>query len=305
MLAVLSLTVAAHSQTVHAVHMVGQRDLGWTNPTKQGSPLLFTRVLYPSATGGVNAPIEPCATGWPVIVFLHGYAILGRDYVELASHWVSSGFAVVLVDSSMFAFFDEAADAVAQHAAILAANHDEGSFFHGAFDTGRMAIAGHSMGGGAMALALANNPGYRCGFALAPAWPGTSWTSQVTVPMAIAVGDGDVVTPWYLHAFPYYLSLMPQSGLKTWYLLDGECGHMNIVGLAGAQDPAFARIADLTVGFFRHFLDIDPSGLDRCLGPCVANTPQLLMHDTAIVQPRLWSDQSPAVGTIVRISIAT
>lgn len=305
MLAALSLTVAAPAQGTHAVHLVGQADVAWANTTGQGTPILATRVLYPSTTGGVNAPLEPRVGGWPVIVFLHGFALLGRDYGDLASQWVGSGFAVVLVDTAMFAFFDEANDAIAQFAAIGAANADPSSPFVGAFDMQRVALAGHSMGGGALAVALATNPGYRCAFALAPAFPGTTYTHRVAVPMGLAVGKSDVVTPWYFHAYPYYETLLTQSGLRTWMLLDAACDHMNIAGLAGASDPCFARVVDVTTGFFRHFLDIDANGLDRVLGPCIEQSHQVVFQHTSVVQPRLWADQPLALGTTVRISLAT
>jgi hypothetical protein len=155
-----------------------------------------------------------------------------------------------------------------------------------------------------MALILANNPGYRCGFAIAPVWPGTTYTSQVTVPMGLVVGAGDVVTPWYLHAQPYYHDLAPQTGLKFWYQMDASCDHMNIAGFKGAGRPAFVRTMSLGLGFFRHFLDIDAGGLEQCLGPGPLGDPHLLSLTSEIVQPRIWAAGHLAPGRTVRISLA-
>lgn len=300
LLAVLCTVAAAVSQSRF---MVGQKDVAWHNPTAAGTPLLYTRVLYPSPVGGVDAPLEPRAGGWPTIVFLHGFGLMGRDYATLASTWASQGFAVVLVDSAMFDFFVEAADGIAQFTAIQRANEATGTFFHGAFDMERVGIAGHSMGGGAMALVLASNPGYRCGFAIATVFPGQAPTAQVHVPLGCVVGTGDVVTPWYWHTHPYYNTAQPQTGLKFLYLLDGTCDHMNVAGLAAPTSPALRRTLSLSLGFFRHFLGLDANALENCIGPAALAEPHLQDLTYQVAEPRLWAAGRLVPGRSVRISL--
>lgn len=301
MLAVLLTAAAIPAQQKYAA---GYRDLVWPNQTGLGSPLLFTRVVYPSLVGGAAAPLHPQAGGWPVIVFLHGYGQLGRDYAELGERWVSRGFVVVQVDSAMFSYFDLVYDGWAQFGAIAAANSAPGGFFAGAFDLARIGLAGHSMGGGAMAMILGANPGYRCGFAMAPAWPGSAYTSMVHVPMGVLVGDGDLITPSSLHAQPYFQSLDPASGLKFSYRFDANCDHMNLVGLGAPTASSFRLCASIGIGFFEHFLDVDGNGLDACLGPAVVQDPNVVAFDCQVTEPQLWAEAPLQLGQTVRISLA-
>lgn len=301
---VLALAASAEAQTPLPVHFVGYHDVGWLNTSGQGSQYLSTRVFYPSPTGGVDAPIASRPKGWPVIVFLHGYGLQGQSYTELAGHWASKGFVVAALNQSMFSLFTEAADGNAMYAALAVENGTDSAFFAGTLDLQRIAIAGHSMGGAAMTMVLANNPGYRCGFAFAPAFPGPTYSQLVDVPVGIAVGAGDLVTPWFLHSQPLFATMQPADGLKAWYLLDNGCDHLNVAGLVGAAAPQFARTCELSVGFFRHFLELDSSGLDTCLGPQAQHDPLMLLHEFDVARPRIWAAEPLGIGQTVRISVA-
>lgn len=298
--ALVSLAAVAASQNPFAV---GTQDVAWTNSTGQGAPTLYTRVLYPSPTGGVGGPVEPNPSGWPVIVFLHGYGLMGRDYVALGKKWASQGFAVVQPDTSQWNYLDQVADGTAVLASIRFANRNTGTHFAGAFDTQRIAIAGHSMGGGTMGMILANNPGYRCGLALAPVFPGVATASQVAVPFGLVSGMGDTITPPPWFSQPYYQAVAPQSGLKFWYLMDQACDHMNLVGLDGGGHPSFERAADIGLGFFRHFMDLDAAGLDHCIGPVALADHQLVTLTHEVAEPRIWAAGRLKIGRTVRISL--
>ncbi len=299
-LAALSFAVTAPTQFA-----VGHHDVAWPNLSGQGTPLLAARVCYPSTTGGSSAPIEPNPIGWPVIVFLHGYSLIGSDYGELGAAFAAKGFAVVMLDTAQWNYVDQAYDGIAAFAALSVANRDTGTFFAGAFDTRRIAIAGHSMGAGTMGLVLASNPGYRCGYALAPVSPGVGPAAQIQVPFGMMVGTGDSITPWAVFSQPYYQAVAPTTGLKFWWLMDNTCDHMNIVGFSGATDPAFTRAMDVGIGFFRHFLDIDPAGLERCLGPAAFASPRLVKLTHQVVQPRVWAASRLAIGRTVRFSMTS
>src|SRR5262245_59484649 len=65
LLAAMTLAAAAVAQ---APYLAGHKDVTWPNLTGQGSPMLFTRVVYPSPTGGVDAPMLANPNGWPVVV---------------------------------------------------------------------------------------------------------------------------------------------------------------------------------------------------------------------------------------------
>jgi hypothetical protein len=290
--------------SAQAPYAVGYRDVSWHNSSGFGSPVLFTRIAYPSTIGGDSAPIVARAGGWPAILWLHGFTLIGRDYMNLAERWVAAGFVVVLQDSAGFSWVDQVADAKMMRRAMTAANDDPADFFAGAFDFDRFGIAGHSMGGGSLAYVIADEPGFRCAFAFAPVYPGPAMAAHVTKPFGVVVGVGDTVTPWDSQSLPYYLTVAPTTGLKLWHLLDGSADHFNLAGLAQADDPSFLRAADVGLGFFRHFLDVDVDGLEPCLGPLPA-AGATVGREHAVTDPRLWAAGSLRVGHAARVSVAT
>ena len=298
------------AQAIPALHAVGTHDVVWRDPlAAAGSRALAARVCYPSPVGGTDARVATRTGGWPVVVLLHGYGLLGRDYAVLGEAWAARGFAVVLLDTARWSFTAQVADGIAVFGALAAANTAAGGFFRGAFDGSRVAIAGHSMGGGALALVLGSNPGYRCALALAPVWPGAAAAAGVQVPIGIVVGAADATTPWATSSQPYFHTAAPASGFKFCYLLGPGCGHLNLAGLGGAAagiaaDRAFLRTMDLGVGFFRHCLDLDATALDRCFGPVAVDEPLLLRLDREIVQPAVWVSNRLRSGRPVRVSVA-
>lgn len=298
-----SVLALAASMSAQGLLQAGYRDVAFPNTTGQGTPYLFSRVVYPSETGGHFAPVAPNTNGWPVIVMLHGFSMWGQHYTLLGETWAKAGFLVLQLDTGIFDYLVLAADAQAAIGALAVANAEQGGFFEGAIDVHRVGLAGHSMGGGVLGMVLATNPDYRCGLALAPVFPGAATAAQVHVPVGIVVGQGDTVTPWQTLSLPYYQALAPQSGLKFCYVMNGSCDHMNVAGLSGANHPVSLRVADLTTGFFRHFLGVDHTGLDRCLGPAALQAPQFASLLKEVVEPQIWAAAEPEIGHSVRVSV--
>jgi pimeloyl-ACP methyl ester carboxylesterase len=267
--------------------------------------LLDATVCYPAVTAGVGTPMLQHATGWPVVVFLHGYSFLGEDYTWLGETWASEGFVVVLSNTAQYNYLCQGQDGRALYSAVVAENVRTGSFFEGAFDVSRLALAGHSMGGGMTGAVLANNPGYRCGLALAPAFPGWSAAGGVTAPFGIVVGTGDWVTPWGWYSLPYYHAIASQDGLKFLYLLNHECDHMNIAGLSRYPTRSvFERVADVGVGFLNHFLDVGTGGLEKAVGPVAQSESRFLMLSQQIATPQIWAASPLRIGMDSRLSVA-
>ncbi|HEX6811505.1 MAG TPA: hypothetical protein VF384_07770 [Planctomycetota bacterium] len=284
---------------------VGTTTVAWTNTTGVGSTVLDATVCYPAVTTGAGTALLSHEGGWPVVVFLHGYGFLGQQYTALGAAWASQGFVVVLSDTAQYNFVLQEQDGRALHAAVLAENARSDSFFYGAFDASRLALAGHSMGGGITGSVLAQNPGYRCGLALAPASPGWAVASQVTEPFGIVVGTGDWVTPWTWCSAPFYQAISSQEGLKFLYLLNTDCDHMNIAGLSTAPSIAvFQRVADVGVGFLRHFLDIGVGGLEQAVGPEAMSESRFLMLAQEVTKPQIWVASPLQIGQGTRLSVA-
>jgi hypothetical protein len=125
-----------------APYAVGARDVAWANTTGAGAGSLTARVLYPATSAGTNTPLLPQAGGWPVAVFLHGFAITGTSYVPLGTQWAQQGFVVVLSNTSQFDNVGQENDGRALFPAVVAANAAGGPFQNG-LDTTRVVLAGN------------------------------------------------------------------------------------------------------------------------------------------------------------------
>lgn len=287
-----------------APYAVGARDVAWTNTTGAGAGSLTARVLYPATSAGTNTPLLPQAGGWPVAVFLHGFAITGTSYVPLGTQWAQQGFVVVLSNTSQFDNVGQENDGRALFPAVVAANAAGGPFQNG-LDTTRVVLAGHSMGGGNVANVLRNNPGYRCGFAIAPVTPRDNNGALVTTPLGIVAGQGDTITPPATNASPYYNSVASFADLKFYYLLNGDASHTNLAGLfvtSAAGTAVQNRVAALGLGLFRHALGLSPNGLDEAVGPPAQADTRLVALQQEFARALPWTSAGLRLGTTVRAS---
>lgn len=300
------LSIAATAQTTLSV---GTRAVAWANPTAHGSVTLAATVHYPALTAGVDVPLLPRPGGWPVVVFLHGYGLLGNAYAALAGAWASSGFVVVLSDTCQFDWDCQEQDGRALYSAVIAQNAATTSPFFGAFDVARIGLAGHSMGGTSIGNLLAANPGYRCAMTLAPATPFGSNASAITIPFGIVVGEADNVTPPLGYAQPYYNAVTSHGSLKFLYLLDAACDHLNVSGLtplpwSPVTTQVFERSVAVSRGFLQHCLRAGPTGLESAIGPAALADPHFSSLQREALIPQMWTDARFRLGTSTRVSIA-
>ncbi|MCU0865365.1 MAG: hypothetical protein MUC36_16400 [Planctomycetes bacterium] len=301
LLLLLSTAITLPAQTPLPV---GSRDVAWSNPTGVGSATLTARVLYPATTAGSSTPLLPQAGGWPVVVFLHGFALIGNSYQPLGTTWAQQGCIVVLSNTAQFDNVGQELDGRALFAAIGNANTAPGPL-QGAFDLQRIALAGHSMGGGNVANVLAQNPGYRAGAAIAPVPPRGNNGALVTTPLGIVAGTGDTVTPPSTNAQPYYQSLTGYRGCKFLYLLNGDASHTNLAGLFVSGQTAtavFQRSAAVAFAALRHGLGLSPSALEQALGPTALAEPRLLSLQQEFADAQIWTSAPLALATTLRAS---
>lgn len=123
----------------------------------------------------------------------------------LASH----GFAVLTLDTNELR---DQPDVRAR--ALIAAinilrneNTRAGSPLQGKIDANKMAVMGHSMGGGGTLLAAnENSDQLRAAIALTPWLPNANF-SDVSVPTLVIAGEADRVAPMAVHAWPHYQTL--------------------------------------------------------------------------------------------------
>ncbi|WP_045747608.1 MULTISPECIES: lipase [Actinoplanes] len=85
-------------------------------------------------------------------------------------------------------------------------------------DASRLAVAGHSMGGGGSLEAASDRPSLQAAVPLAPWNLDKSWT-ELTVPTLIVGGEADTVAPVASHSIPFYTSI-PASAEKAYLELN-------------------------------------------------------------------------------------
>ncbi|GAA3754615.1 alpha/beta hydrolase family protein [Micromonospora maritima] len=93
------------------------------------------------------------------------------------------------------------------------------SSVRGRIDSSRLAVAGHSMGGGGSLEAAASRPSLQAAVPLAPWNLDKSW-SEVRVPTLIIGGETDSIAPVATHSIPFYNSI-PSSAEKAYLELNG------------------------------------------------------------------------------------
>lgn len=92
------------------------------------------------------------------------------------------------------------------------------SSVRGRVDAGRLAVAGHSMGGGGSLEAASSRPSLQAAVPIAPWNLDKSW-SELRVPTLIIGGESDSIAPVASHSIPFYTSI-PASAEKAYLELD-------------------------------------------------------------------------------------
>jgi pimeloyl-ACP methyl ester carboxylesterase len=129
-------------------------------------------------------------------------------------------------------------------------------------DRDRLAVAGHSMGGGGTLAAANTRPTLQAAIPLAP-WHTTKSWPGVQVPTLIIGGESDTVAPVAQHAEPFYTSI-PGSTEKA-YLELNNAGH----NFTRSPNVPQARIM---ISWLKAFVDNDTRYLQfLCPGPARDN----------------------------------
>jgi triacylglycerol lipase len=151
-------------------------------------------IYFPSATGRFG-----------VIAISPGFTATQSSIEWLGRRLASHGFVVITINTN--STLDQPPSRATQLMAAL--NHvvnSASSTVRSRVDPNRLAVSGHSMGGGGALIAAQNNPTLRATFPLTP-WATSSNFSRVRVPTMIIGADGDTIASVTSHARPMYNSL--------------------------------------------------------------------------------------------------
>jgi pimeloyl-ACP methyl ester carboxylesterase len=123
-------------------------------------------------------------------------------------------------------------------------------------DASRLAVAGHSMGGGGSLEAAKDRPSLQAAVPLAP-WNLTKSWSGLRVPTLIVGGESDTIAPVSSHSIPFYSSI-PSATEKAYLELD-NASHF----FPQTTNTPTARLA---VAWLKRFVD-DDTRYDQFLCP--------------------------------------
>lgn len=114
-------------------------------------------------------------------------------------------------------------------------------------DSSRLAVMGHSMGGGGSLEAAKSRPSLKAAIPLTPWNLDKSWP-EVTVPTFVVGADNDTIASPASHAEPFYESL--PSGTDRAYMKLRNATHL-------APNTADTEIAKYSISWLKRFVDSD------------------------------------------------
>jgi pimeloyl-ACP methyl ester carboxylesterase len=276
---------AADDTSAPGAYPVGSTDVTVTATGRSFS----ARVWYPATSAGPNQPVA--AGDFGVIAFGHGFLQGVGKYATTLSHLASWGYLVAAPTSqgglspSHSAFAD---DLNATLSWFVAQDTTAGSRFAGHVDPTALALAGHSMGGGAGLLAAARNPNVTSVAELAAAETNPSAATAaatVRVPAMLVAGERDTVAPPADHQIPIYRAKPAPKQLRT--ILGGcHCGFMDSGSLfcdSGTIDRAaqLKLTRRLLTDWFRYTLSGDTTRYEAVWGAQAQTDPQVRFEGAA------------------------
>ncbi|MGW0877747.1 alpha/beta hydrolase family protein [Streptomyces sp. NPDC002740] len=284
--AALTLAPAAHA-TEAAVSVraadpstTGSFPVAYTDLTVSASGRSYSaRVWYPGTTAGANAPVAVGAH--PGLAFGHGFFQAITQYESLLKHYASWGIITVAPKSQGGLFPSHSAFADDLNAALTwltAQNGTTGARFAGAVSTGRLAVSGHSMGGGAALVAASRNPAVKSVSTLAAAETNPSAVTAsgaLSIPVQYVGGSADSIAGVAANQQKMYDAKPSATQLRV--ITGGfHCGFEDSSGI-GCDSGTVTRAAQLrltygvTTAWLLHTLGVDSSLYDQVWGSAAQN----------------------------------
>jgi dienelactone hydrolase len=198
-----------------------------------------TAAVGPFATASTSVPASVAGFGGGVIYYptdtsqgtfggvavAPGFLGSSANYTWMGPRVASQGFVVFLINT------DSRLDQPPSRGDQLLAALDylvTSSPVRSRVDAGRLAVAGHSMGGGGTLEAAADRPGLQAAIPLQP-WHSTKSWPTVQVPTLIVGAENDTTAPVAQHAEPFYQSI-PATTEKAYLELNGADHRVSTVG---------------------------------------------------------------------------
>ncbi|WP_435874990.1 alpha/beta hydrolase family protein [Nonomuraea bangladeshensis] len=168
--------------------------------------------------GVIYYPTDTSQGTFGAIAISPGYTATWSSLAWLGPRIASHGFVVIGIETNTI--YDQPASRGRQLLAALDyLTQRSSTTIRSRIDSSRLAVAGHSMGGGGTLEAANSRPSLQAAVPLAP-WNLTKSWSGVRVPTMIIGGQADAVAPVATHSQPFYTSI-PSSSEKAYLELAG------------------------------------------------------------------------------------
>jgi predicted dienelactone hydrolase len=185
------------------------------------------------------------------IAVVPGYTGYQSSLAWLGPKLASHGFVVIVIDT--FTTGDQpdarAKQATAALQQVLKLSASKRSPVFGKVDKSRMAVMGHSMGGGAALIAARDNPQLKAALAYT-VWSTDRKFDTMSVPTMLIACERDVIAPNGVHGNPIYDS-MPNETHKAYVEIKGQT---HFCPQLPGNYPLMGRY---TIAWMKRFLDND------------------------------------------------
>jgi len=237
-------------------YAVGHRSLSLLDAARNRT--VTAEVYYPGISTGDNVAFA--AGNFPVFTLAHGFVIPGNTYQNFADELVPDGYVIVLPTTE--SSFLPNHDAYGKDIAFLNTAFRSGGISFFTQFNGRSAIGGHSMGGGASALAATQTiADAYIGFAPAITNPSpVPQGGQIEIPALVFSGSADGVTPPETNHQPIYDSFASDcksfvsitSGTHCYFIPSSLCD-LGESGVPGGMTRELQQ--QITFEYLRPFLN--------------------------------------------------
>ncbi|MEU8321874.1 alpha/beta hydrolase [Nonomuraea sp. NPDC048881] len=210
--------------------------------------------------GTIYYPTDTSQGTFGAIAISPGYTATWSSLAWLGPRIASHGFVVIGIETTTI--YDQPASRGRQLLAALDyLTSGSPSAVRSRIDASRLAVAGHSMGGGGTLEAADARPSLQAAVPLAP-WNLTKSWSGLRVPTMIIGGEADTIAPVATHSEPFYQSI-PSSVEKAYLELNGASHFFPQV--------TNTTMAKSMVAWLKRFVD-DDTRYDQFLCPAPRGT---------------------------------
>jgi dienelactone hydrolase len=211
-----------------------------------------SRLSTGGAFGGGTIYYPTTAGSYGAIAVSPGFTAYQSSISWIGTRLASHGFVVITIDTNTTSDQPDSRGRQLKAALdrVVSLSRSSSSPIYNKVDSSRLAVSGHSMGGGGTLAAARDNPSLKAAVPLAP-WHTTKSFSRLSVPTLIIGGQIDVIAGVSLHSIPFYNSL-PGSTKKAYMELSGADHFF-------PQYPSnYPLVGKYMISWMKRFVDGDP-----------------------------------------------